>query len=1292
MIFNIFTNCKIKPRSKRTKSCPPGAKRSVYTGPWSVEWLHDRNQGDAGVIFSGKRRTKKGEHQGRGHQRVENLDPKRRKAGGPLRHSLFSLKKVARLPSEDRSEVLKILSKSVRRRRGGKGLNQSGVASIQASSEESSASASVNNDWKNWVVMQGNDQVPEDDVRAIGKSIGVEFKGASENRYSVLFGGGKSKQECSGQGQGGFISWNIRGLGGVEKRKEVRKLVEDLNPFLVCLQETKLQFCEDSICSSLWGNSDYAYSYRPSVGASGGLLTIWNSEEIEVWSTESRRHVLWCHGRFIKSGEEFFVANVYAPCDNGAKQDLWDSLSARLQTLERRRVCVCGDFNAVRSVDERRSLRSGHRFLDHIPFNRFIEDNILIDLPLSGRKFTWYKGDGLSMSRLDRFLLSEEWCLDWPNCMQGPRPSRMLKCWKDIPGYNRFVKDKWFSFQLEGWGGYVLKEKLKLIKLALKDWHKTHTENWPSRIESLKGRLSTLDQKGEEEHLSEAELVELHGVSSDIHSLSRLHASISWQQSRSLWLKEGDANTKYFHSVLASRRRGNAISSIQVDSATLEGVNPIRQAVVSHFESHFKASNVERPGVDNLAFKRLNQSEQVSLTMPFTAAEVKMAVWNCESYKSPGPDGINFGFIKDFWNELQGDVMRFISKFHRNGKLTKGLNSTFIALIPKIDSPQRLNDFRPISLVGCLYKILAKVLANRLRLVIGSVISESQTAFVKERQILDGILIANEVVDEARKSKKELMLFKVDFEKAYDSVDWGYLDDVMGRMSFPTLWRKWIKECICTASASILVNGSPTEEFPLERGLRQGDPLSPFLFLLATEGLHVLMEAMVDRHLFTGYKVGEVDQVSISHLQFADDTLLLGVKSWANVRALRAVLVLFEAMSGLKVNFNKSMLVGVNIAESWLCEAASSLCCRVGNIPFLYLGLPIGGDPRRLGFWEPVLARLKNRLSGWKSRFLSFGGRLTLLKSVLTSLPVYALSFFKAPSGFVVSSVGSSLRGGERESERGRAERSPWWREIVRIRDTGGGLWGGWFGENISKKVGKGSDTFFWTDPWVAEIPLCEKFGRLFDLAEAKSATVAEMFASGWGAGGEAWVWRRQLRGWEEEELRECQILLSTLSLQVHSSDSWQWQPDPGTGYSVRGAYHLLTSQDSVTLDDAAGLIWHPQVPLKVSIFAWRLLQDSICGSLWSLISSWIGSPLVDSQTLSAHFLQFTSSAGVSRAHRSFMQLIWLACVWVMWHERNQRLFRGSSNSLLQMLDKIKLITYRWLKATSSTLALNYHS
>jgi exonuclease III len=180
---------------------------------------------------------------------------------------------------------------------------------------------------------------------------------------------------------------------------------------ILCLQETKLALCDDFLSSSLWGNSPHAFSYRPSIGASGGLLTIWDTTEVEVWSSVSQEHVLWCHGRFLSSGEEFHVANVYGPCDAGARQRLWDSLSVRILSLGGQRVCVCGDFNAVRNPEERRSSRAGPSTSDHWPFNRFIDDKFLVDLPMSGRSFTWYKGDGLTMSRLDRFLLSEEWCL-----------------------------------------------------------------------------------------------------------------------------------------------------------------------------------------------------------------------------------------------------------------------------------------------------------------------------------------------------------------------------------------------------------------------------------------------------------------------------------------------------------------------------------------------------------------------------------------------------------------------------------------------------------------------------------------------------------------------------------------------------------------------------------------------------------------------------------------------------------------------------------------------------------------
>jgi len=247
---------------------------------------------------------------------------------------------------------------------------------------------------------------------------------------------------------------------------------------------------------------------------------------------------------------------------------------------------------------------------------------------------------------------------------------------------------------------------------------------------------------------------------------------------------------------MSHRRRHNTIHLVSADGGNVEGVHAIRAAVFNHFSNHCQSKDVVQPGVEGLNFRKLSFLEAGILTKPFCIEEVTQAVWDCDSYKSSGPDSVSFGFDKEFWSLLKDELLRFMVEFHRNGKLSKGLNSTFIALIPKVNSPQRLNDFQPISLVGSLYKILAKVLANRLRSVIGSVVSESHSAFVKGKQILDGILIANEAVDEATRLKKVLLLFKVDFEKAYDSVDLNYLDSVMANMNFPTLWRKWIFECV----------------------------------------------------------------------------------------------------------------------------------------------------------------------------------------------------------------------------------------------------------------------------------------------------------------------------------------------------------------------------------------------------------------------------------------------------------------------------------------------------------------
>lgn len=231
----------------------------------------------------------------------------------------------------------------------------------------------------------------------------------------------------------------------------------------------------------------------------------------------------------------------------------------------------------------------------------------------------------------------------------------------------------------------MLKEKLKLIKSTLKEWHSVHAKNIPRKLDSLKAWLSMFDDKGEDGGLSVEEIEEMRGITHDIHSLSRVNTSISWQQSRLLWLKDGDGNSKYFHSVLSSQRRRNSIVSLMVNYSLLEGVQPIHNILFSHFCDHCAAQTTTRPGVKNLAFQNLSYVEGSGLIKQFSVVEVKAADW--DSFKSLGPDGVNFGFIKEFCEYLTVDVMMFITEFHRNGKLSRGINTTFIALIPNVDNP-----------------------------------------------------------------------------------------------------------------------------------------------------------------------------------------------------------------------------------------------------------------------------------------------------------------------------------------------------------------------------------------------------------------------------------------------------------------------------------------------------------------------------------------------------------------------------------------------------------------------------
>lgn len=363
--------------------------------------------------------------------------------------------------------------------------------------------------------------------------------------------------------------------------------------------------------------------------------------------------------------------------------------------------------------------------------------------------------------------------------------------------------------------------------------------------------------------------------------------------------------------------------------------------------------------------------------------------------------------------------LNFFNEFHRHARLPKGISAPFLALIPKTSNPQGLGEYRPISLIGCLYKMLSKVLAGRFKKVLKCVISSVQSAFLTGRNILDGVVVVNEVMDMAKRQRKKCVILKADFEKAYDSVSWSYLDYMLDRLGFGVKWRGWMRTCFSSNSISILVNGSPTEEFVAQKGLKQGDPLAPFLFLVAAEGLAGLVRRGVESNNLNGFKLSE--SLSVELLQFADDTIFFCDGGDRSVWCLKAILRSFELVSGLKVNFAKSNVIGINMEERTMEGISQFLSCRLGSMSFKFLGVPVGANPRLRSTWQPIIDSIKARLNSWKSRQLSIGGRVTLINSVLASLPLFLFSFYKAPKKVIEEIIKLQRRflwGGDGENKK----------------------------------------------------------------------------------------------------------------------------------------------------------------------------------------------------------------------------------------------------------------------------------
>ena len=367
---------------------------------------------------------------------------------------------------------------------------------------------------------------------------------------------------------------------------------------------------------------------------------------------------------------------------------------------------------------------------------------------------------------------------------------------------------------------------------------------------------------------------------------------------------------------MRNRRRKNKITQIKNQDNTWIS-EP--QAVEQHFADHFKQLFTEphhlsveeiQSQLINIPIPTLTPHQLFQLDQLIQDEEIIQAVNQLGPLKTLGPDGIPAAFYQTFWSTVKQDILNMVKAFFHSGFLLKSLNDTFLTLIPKITTPELVTQFRSISLCNVTYKIIAKIMVNRLKPFMDGLITPFQNAFIQGRLITDNIILAQEIFEFLKRKHKGKWGFgalKLDMNKAYDRVSWNFFTAVLKTMGFSDKWLKWISQCVTTVTYSILINGCPTQTFTPTRGLRQGDPLSPYLFLLRANIFSCALAKQEHTNKLTGLKIGG-SSPPLTHLFFADDSFLFFKNNTKSLISIQSTLNWYCTLSGQTINLDKSEL------------------------------------------------------------------------------------------------------------------------------------------------------------------------------------------------------------------------------------------------------------------------------------------------------------------------------------------------------------------------------------------------
>jgi ribonuclease HI len=953
---------------------------------------------------------------------------------------------------------------------------------------------------------------------------------------------------------------------------------------------------------------------------------------------------------------------IYASTNYLTRRTLWNELNS-LQAQHDLPWCFLGDFNVIMGAHEHRS-RSTPARLPIAEFQSWTDSFNLIHLHTKGAAFTWSNGRGGNRHterRLDRVVCNQRWldlcCVSTVNTISKLRSDhfpilldfqlsmtsfasqfKFMKMWSLHPSCKDVISDSWNSVVV-GCPMFVLSQKLKSLKAKLKTWNKECFGNVNEMVTAAELHLQQVQMQIQVRGHNDTLLQEEKTASANLEdALSKQEAF--WQEkARLTWHLEGDRNTKYFHRLAKIKTSTKHITSLQDGATIITDQNRISDHVVNFYKNLFCANVVLQDSVlaEDVIPSLVNDDTNAILTMLPSHSEIKAAVFALNKDSAPGPDGFGAFFFQNYWDIVKTDVINAVLEFFTSSWILPGFNSNIIALLPKFPEAASIDQFRPIAMANFKFKIISKILADRLASIMPNIISEEQKGFIHGRDIRDCLCIASEAANFLHnKSFGGNLALKIDIAKAFDTLDWNFLLKVLKTFGFNDIFCNWIHVILKSAFLSISINGKSHGYFNCTRGVRQGDPLSPLLFCLAEDVLSRSISKLVSQgslQLIKGTR-----KVSVpSHSFYADDLMIYCKGQLSGLRALNDLFAKYASESGQCISHAKSTIYSGSITPRRLDLIVALLNFKIGSMPFHYLGVPIFKGKPKASHLQPIADKIKLKFLAWKASLLSIAGRVQLVKSVIQSMLTYSISIYSWPVSLLkdlercirnfiwsgdldqrklvtvswkkvcrpMAQGGLNIRSLIQLNEASNL-RMCWcmlnsqasWASLLRDRVIKNGrairyhvfssLWSGikdQFAVILDNSVwllGNGNHINFWTDRWCGD-PLVEQLAIPHNLRDSLTSLVSDFILNG------EWCVPSQLAAM----FPNLYSILSKVSIPLEAShDKFLWKHTDTGDLELKQAYVFKTLQ-SLDLPWAKH-IWQADIPPSKSLMVWRLMHGKM--------------------------------------------------------------------------------------------------